>query len=114
MRRANRSIHRFPGAPLGLRSRQLLLGGGLRGAGLIALLLQLGSPGIRPVPFGPGVGAFARQHGAVVVTLGEQPVPFAGQLDAGPVGVLALFVERPSVFALCGFQLVRGCRLRLL
>ena len=89
MRGANRSIHRFRGTALGLRGRQLLLGGGLPDVGLIALSLQLGSPGIHPVAFGPGVAAFARQHSSVVVKLGEQPVPFAGQLDAGPVGVLA-------------------------
>ena len=114
MRRADRSIHRLPGGPLGFHSRQLLLGGGLRSAGLITLLLQLGSPGIRPVPFGSGGGAFLLPCGALCLQLVKQPVTFAGQLGAGPVGVLAMFVERPSVFMLCGLQLLGGCRLRLL
>ena len=102
----HRSLH--------LDSRQLLLRGTLRGPGLIALLFQLAGAGTRSVPFRRGVGAFLGQGAAGFGQFGEQPGTFAGQLAAVSFGLLAVFLECISVFALHGFQLFRGCRLRLL
>ena len=113
LRRAGGSIHPLPGV-WHLDSCQLLLRGSLRGPGLIALLFQLGGAGILSVPFRRGVGAFLGQGVACFGQFGEQSGTFAGQLAAVSFGLLAVFLECISVFALHGFQLFRGCRLRLL